>query len=292
MALLIVTRDAIHFFVAQMWPSCLKRGMSGGVGQYTAILLAGQRPGENDFAQALGYPAKALIEIEGEPMLGRVARALLAAPSVGRIVVLAQEPERLLRGKLQWMAEEEQIGMAVGAAGISASILAFAGGDAAPWPVLVVTADHALLTPEIVETFLAAIPDKDVAVAVVERRVVEAAYPETRRTWLKFSDGAYTGANLFALRTANARRALEIWSNVEKDRKKVRRLLGFFGPMLALRAFTRTISLKGALATAGHRAGLSAAAIPLPIAEAAIDVDKLEDLQLVERIILKRRGQK
>jgi GTP:adenosylcobinamide-phosphate guanylyltransferase len=256
-----------------------------GAGPWTAILLAGQRPGENDFAQGLGYAAKALIEVGGQPMLGRVATALLACPSVARIVVLAQQPETLLQGKLGWMAEEPRIAARPSADGISSSIMGIAGGEVAPWPALVVTADHALLTPEMVEHFLAAAPDWDVAVAVVERKVVEAAYPETRRTWLRFSDGAYTGANLFALRTATARKGLEIWSEVERDRKKVRRLLGHFGPLLAVRALTRTITLNGALAAAGRRTGLRAGAVPLPFAEAAIDVDKLEDLRLVERIL-------
>ena len=63
--------------------------------------------------------AKALIEIGGEPMLGRVARALLACPSVGRIVVLAQQPGDLLRGKLGWMADEPRIGTRASGDGIS-----------------------------------------------------------------------------------------------------------------------------------------------------------------------------
>jgi GTP:adenosylcobinamide-phosphate guanylyltransferase len=259
----------------------------GANGQWTAILLAGQRPGERDFAHDLGYPAKALIEIGGEPMLGRVAKALLASPSVARVLILAQAPGRLAIGKLGWIAAEPRILLAESEGGISRSILGVAGAEA-PWPVLVVTADHALLTSAMVEYFLGAEGDNDVTVGVVERKLVEAAYPETRRTWLKFSDGAYTGANLFAFRAARARKALEIWAVVEKDRKKAAKLLRYFGPMLALRALTRTISLNGALAKAGARAGLKARAIPLPFAEAAIDVDKLEDLRLVERILTQR----
>ena len=261
-----------------------------GTGQWTAIILAGQRPGEDDFANRLGVPAKALIEVGGEPMLGRVARTLLASPSIDRIVVLAQQPQALIEGALAWMAAEPRIALAGGADGISLGILAVVGSETAPWPVLVVTADHALLTPDMIERFLGGTGDSDAAVAVVERRVVEAAYPETRRTWLKFSDGAFTGANLFALRTAAARKALAIWSEVERDRKKARKLLRFFGPMLALRAFTRTISLEAAMRIAARRAGLSCKPVTLPIAEAAIDVDKPEDLRLAERIVSSRGG--
>lgn len=266
----------------------MSRARRGNGEAWTAIVLAGQRPGENAFAATHGVPSKALIPVGGEPMLGRVARALLAAPSVARILVLAQEPASLLAGNLDWLAREPRVAAAASGAGISTSILATAGTRAAPWPVLVVTADHALLTPEMVESFLARVGNVAATVGVVERRVVEAAYPDTRRTWLRFRGGQYSGANLFALRGASARKALSLWAEVEKDRKKALKLLWSFGPLLALRALTRTITFDDALAAAGRRAGLTVKALRLPFAEAAIDVDKEADLVLVERILAER----
>jgi CTP:molybdopterin cytidylyltransferase MocA len=251
---------------------------------WTSIILAGQRPGENDFAASNGVPAKALIPVAGEPMLGRVARTLLESPSIARIVVLAQAPGDLLEGALEWMKAEPRITTARSGEGISRSILAVAGTEAAPWPVLITTADHPLLTPPIVEEFLAGIGEADVAGAVVERRVVEASYPETRRTWFKFSDGGFSGANLFALRGPKSHSALSLWAGIEKDRKKAMRLLTYFGPLLALRAATRTISLDAALRSAGAKTGLDIRAVRLGTAEAAIDVDKQADLLLVESI--------
>jgi GTP:adenosylcobinamide-phosphate guanylyltransferase len=256
---------------------------------WTAIVLAGERPGENGFAAAHGVAAKALIRVAGEPMLGRVARTLLDCPSVGRILVLAQAPEALLTGELGWLGEEPRIAAARGGEGISASVAAVTADGAAPYPVLVTTADHALLTPEMVETFLAATAGADAAFAAVERKTVEKAGLETKRTWIKFSDGHFTGANLFALRTPAARRALDVWARVERDRKKALKLLLFFGPMIFLRAFTRTISLDAATRKAGRGAGMTLRAIRLPFAEAAIDVDKQEDLDLAERILAARQ---
>ena len=253
------------------------------MGEWTAILLAGERPGESGFARSCGVAAKALIPVAGEPMLARVARALLAAPSVGRVVVLAQEPDALLAQS--WMRDEPRIGTAASVAGIATSVAAVAGTPDAPYPVLLVTADHALLTAEMVETFLAGAAGADVAFAMVERRTVEAEWPETKRTWIKARGGQYSGANLFALASPKAEQALAFWSGVERDRKKVLRLLAFLGPLILLRALTRTITLDGAVATLGRRLGLAAKAVVLPYAEAAIDVDKPEDLELVERIL-------
>ncbi|HEX5182472.1 MAG TPA: nucleotidyltransferase family protein [Allosphingosinicella sp.] len=258
------------------------------MGGYMAILLAGERPGESGFAGSRRVSAKALIPIAGEPMLGRVARALLAAPSVARILVLTQAPEQLRSEAPSWLAEEPRIGWAASGDTIAASIRAVAGGAEAPWPLLVTTADHALLTPEIVEAFVAGSAGADVAFAMVERRIVEAAWPQTKRTWLKARGGQYSGANLFALANERAARALDLWAGIERDRKKAWRLLAFLGPSVLVGALTRTLTLQGAATRIGRRLGFGAKAVILPCAEAAIDVDKPEDLELVERILAGR----
>jgi hypothetical protein len=61
--------------------------------------------------------------------------------------------------------------------------------------------------------------------------------------------------------------------------------------MLAVRALTRTIGLADALARAGQRLGLSARLIAMPMAEAAIDVDKPADHALAETILARRSDQ-
>jgi GTP:adenosylcobinamide-phosphate guanylyltransferase len=154
--------------------------------------------------------------------------------------------------------------------------------------VLVTTADHALLTPAMVEEFTAAAGDADVAVGVVERRNLLGAYPGNRRTWLKFRGGAYSGANLFALTGDRARAALRLWATVEQDRKKGWKLVAAFGPLLLVRALTRSITLEAGLAAAGRRLGLAARAVVLSQPEAAIDVDKPADHALAERILTAR----
>ena len=249
------------------------------------MLLAGQRPGADPLAQAFGEQWKALIRIDGEAMLSRVAKTLLACPSVARVVVVAQQPEILFTGDCAWLANEPRIGTAISTSGIAVSVAALAGTDAAPWPVLVTTADHPLLTPAMVEAAIAGIGEADVGVGVVSSRTLLAAYPDNRRTWLKFAGGHWTGANLFALASEKAMPALLAWSEVERDRKKALKLIWHFGPSLALRAATRTITLAGALGKAGRKLGAKVIPIDLPFAEAGIDVDKPSDHALAEQII-------
>lgn len=260
----------------------------GAMGDWTAIVLAGQRPGENDFAAGYGLAAKALIPVDGEAMLSRVAKTLLASPSVGRVIVMAQDARALFTGDAAWLANEERVTTASAGEGISDSVEAVAGTDAAPWPVLVTTADHPLLRPEMVEAFIAGSAGADSTFAMVERKVVEQVHPDTKRTWIKFSDGHYTGANLFALLSEESRPGIQFWSRAERDRKKALRLLWFFGPAIFLRAFTRTVSLDGAAAMVARKLKLRLRVVKLPFPEAAIDVDKPADLELAERILKSR----
>jgi hypothetical protein len=125
---------------------------------------------------------------------------------------------------------------------------------------------------------------------MVERATILAAYPDNKRTWIKLRSGAWSGANLFALSSEAARKALTLWVNAEKDRKQLFKLFWHFGPLIALRAITRTISLEDGIAALGRRLGLNARAVALPFAEAAIDVDKLSDHQQVEQIFSKRKA--
>lgn len=258
------------------------------MGEWTAIILAGSRPDHDRFAAANGVTSKALIRVGGEPMVARVAQTLLECASIARVVILAQDAQALLQGEAGWLAAEPRVSLACGGDAITSSIAAVAGGDAAPYPVLITTADHALLRPEMVEAFIAGCEGAEVAFAMVERRVVERVHPGTKRTWVKFSNGHFSGANLFALLNGASDVALSSWGRVEGDRKKALKLLMFLGPAILLRALTRTISLEGAAAKVGRNAGLHLRAVVLPFPEAAIDVDKPQDLELAERILAAR----
>ena len=71
---------------------------------WTAVLLAGQRPGVPiRWPTHFGERWKAKVKVGGEAMLSRVARTLLACPSIDRVVVLAQDPAALFTGDCAWL---------------------------------------------------------------------------------------------------------------------------------------------------------------------------------------------
>lgn len=257
----------------------------------TALLLAGQRPGTDLLAAAFGTPLKALVPIDGEAMLSRVARTLVDHPAIDRVIVLAQDSAALTdHPDTRWLERHDKILFEPAGTSVSGAIVDALAAHPGGYPFFVTTADHPLLDAAIIDAFLrpALRAATDIAVGVVERRVLEAAYPGNPRTWLRFRGGAYSGANLFLLTTPAALGALNLWRGIEQQRKKGRAVIGAFGPFMLAGVALRLFTLHGALARAARRLGLTAAAVEIPMAEACIDVDKPADHALASEILASR----
>ena len=234
-----------------------------------ALVLAGSRGGVDPVAAHAVVPHKALIEVGGATLLARVAGALRGAGC--EPVACADHPAVL--------AEAMRLGVPVlpAAAGPSASVAAVLAELGAP--LLVTTVDHALLRAEWVRQFVAEAPgDADVAVLLARRGLVEAALPGTRRTWLRFADGDWSGCNLFLLRTPAAARAVALWREVEADRKRPWRIVRRLGPGMLLRYLLGRLTLEAAVARLGELAGVRAVVVASRDGLAAVDVDKPADL--------------
>ncbi|MFL6730555.1 MAG: NTP transferase domain-containing protein [Sphingomicrobium sp.] len=248
---------------------------------FSAVVLAGSRPGRDAFAESFGTDLKALIPVGGEPMVVRPVRALLASASVGKILVLSQAPDRIAAV----LPDDPRIECRPSKGTIAETMLGLLGDLDMSWPLLVTTADHALLEPATIDEFCGAAGGTDIAIGVVERANLLRRLPQTQRTWLRFRGGAYTGANLFALRSPEVRPAIELWRSVEQDRKKAWRMLSLLGPAVMLTVALRLVSLDEVLARLSGRLGLAVKAVQLSNALAGVDVDKPADHALAEAIL-------
>ncbi|AYJ88097.1 4-diphosphocytidyl-2C-methyl-D-erythritol synthase [Sphingomonas paeninsulae] len=241
----------------------------------TAVVLAGERPGGDALATSFGVAAKAMIPVSGVPMVARVVVALESHSDIARVVVVGGDVLASV-----W-AGAELAGRTIAE---TVSVLV----DRGQFPLLITTADHALLDAAMIESFIVGARGHDLAVGVVEQKVLLTAYPMSKRTWLRFRGGAYSGANLFWIGSAKVAPVLEIWAAIEQRRKRGRALLSAFGPIVLLGTALRLLTIQGALARIGKRFGLSAAAVVMPQAEACIDVDNVADHKLVEAILAAR----
>lgn len=247
----------------------------------TAVVLAGSRPGVDPFAQSYGTDLKALIPVGGKPMVVRPVEALLASPQVDRVRVLAQQADRI-RAVLP---SDPRVEVDASDDTIAATLESMCVDPATQWPILVTTADHALLTPEMVGDFLGKTQGSDIAIGLVTQDLLLKRLPQTKRTWLKFRGGAYSGANLFLLGSPKVRSTLQLWRSNEQNRKKAWRMLltlgltGFLGAILRLRTLQQTLD------RVGYKLGLTIKAVEMADPLAAVDVDKPADHELVTAIL-------
>ncbi|MBH1991897.1 MAG: nucleotidyltransferase family protein [Sphingomonadaceae bacterium] len=255
----------------------------------TAILLAGARPIPDPLAIAAGVPVKPLAPVAGEPMINRPARALLDHPAIGKVIILTQRPDVFAADPATaWLATHPRVRFETGGQGIASSLLALLERGDMPFPLLLTTADHVLLDGAMLDQFTGEAMGADIAVAMVERATLLARYPQSRRTWLKFRDGWWSGANIFWFGSAKARPVIALWQEVEQDRKKGWKILSAFGPLALLGALLRISTLRGGIARMGRRFGLTARLVAMAQPEACIDADKQADVDQIEAILASR----
>ncbi len=262
-------------------------------GGFTAVVLAGDRGAEDPLRLATGVKAKALIRIGGKIMVGRVVEALLASSHVNRIL-LCGPPAAVLESsrELKSYLKEPALEWLENDSGPSRSTAcAFAKIDAEE-PVLLTTADHALLTPEMVDFFCAEAARSDsgadIALGIADFNNLKKRYPESRRTTISCRDGTWCSCNLFAFLTPAGRRITETWQELERNRKKPQKLVGLCGFSTLAAYLLGRLTFDELLSRLAARLGCNAIAVRLPWPEAAIDVDKPADLDLVRRIVKER----
>lgn len=260
---------------------------------YAAVVLAADRTTNDAVASKAGVVCKAFAPVGGTPMIIRVLDALTASHMIQSTILcgppkafLPQCPEltkRIDNGQIVWVASENSPSRSAekGLAEVNEQTR-----------VLLTTADHALLTPEIVQYFLRASSeaDCDVTVGVTDHETIKAHFPNSKKTVIRLHDGNFCGCNLFTF-NFKGRALISFWRSAEDQRKRPWRLIAqVLGWRSVLSYLFEYLTLTQALNKISSKTGMRIQAIRLPFAEAGIDVDKVDDLLLVESFFDKQRG--
>jgi CTP:molybdopterin cytidylyltransferase MocA len=262
---------------------------------FTAVVLAGERPtsSADPLASAAGVVSKVLVPIAGVPVIERVldsiehfdtvTRRMLVGPTANTLAAAPQIGARIESGTWTWLAPTE---------GPAASATAAFDAVGTDGHIVLTTADHAFLTPEILDQFCRAAlaTGADFAVGLARRTEVAAAFPGSRRTGWRFSDDAYCGCNLFALLNPAGHSVTGFWKHVERERKRPWRLLRMLGAGFFLRYLAGRLSLKDALGELSRRTQCRVEPVLLSHPEAAVDVDSIDDWRLVNETWNRLRG--
>jgi len=250
-----------------------------------AVVTAGATPAEDDplAAYTHGKP-KALIPIGGKPMIAYVIEALAASRYIEHIIIVALDPGEATRlpAPVEHVPDAGDLLSNV-EAGIQYAVTRYPSLDA----VLLSSSDVPTITPPIVDAFIEEClqSDHDLYYSIVQRSVMEARFPASRRSYVHFREGDYAGGDILLIRPSLAVSNRDLWQRLSTARKSPLRQARMLGLWPLLRLVARRMSLAEAEKCACEAFAIRGRAVPFPHAEIGMDVDKPFQLAIVRSVL-------
>lgn len=257
----------------------------------TVLLLAGDRGPDDPLAVQASVAGKTLVPIAGQAMLTRVLNTLASWPRLGRVVLIAPDQPDYQRAVASSALDSKQLDWQTPKLSLSASVAAGLDCAGPSRPLLVLTADHPLIDTHWLEQLLTNDDEADLRIGLADYARVMARFPGSRRTRYRFSDRSICGTNLFVFQRPAADRLLETWRRIEHERKKPWKIIGLLGWVNLARYLAGRLSVDDAFRALSRSLGVVVEPVLVNDPLAAVDVDSLADLDLVNEVI-RLKGEK
>ncbi len=247
-----------------------------------ALIAAGGVPGPEDpmYAFTHGEP-RALVDVAGKPMIQWVLDALGSSRRCEQIVIVGLGDDAGLTCDKPLHYVPNQGGML---RNIIGGLYRIQQLDPAATHALYVSADIPTVTPEIVDWRIevAAGFTQDVDYLAIERSVMEARFPDSRRSYVRLRDAEVCGSDMNVLRIGLAGEE-EIWERFIAARKSLLRQAALIGFDTLFLLLTRRLTLKEGERRVKRRFNLTGRIHLSPYPELGMDVDKPFQLEIVRR---------
>jgi molybdopterin-guanine dinucleotide biosynthesis protein A len=251
-----------------------------------AIVTAGGIPLPEDplYSYTMGH-SKAMLDVAGRPMIQWVLDALCGAKQVDHIVIIGLTEKSGLTVTKPVAYIPNQGGML---ANIVAGIDRVKELNPKAEYVMLASSDIPALKPEMVDWLvdMAIQTQDDLYYGIVPRAVMEATFPNSKRTYTKLKDVELCGADI---NIAHVRMAgdeyHDLWERLIGNRKSPMRQAATVGFDNLLLLLFRRITLDDAVRRVGKRIGIKGRAIVWHYAEAGMDVDKPHQLELLREYL-------
>lgn len=253
-----------------------------------AVVMAGgiPQPDELLYPYTQGKP-KAMLDILGKPMVQWVLDALSGAQRVENIVLIGLTEDSGLTCEKPLTFLPNKITMIENILGGIRKIME---SNPSATRLLLVSSDIPGISSAMVDWEVEATLgwDVDLCYNVVTREVMEARYPGSRRTFTKLKGMDVCGGDLNVLRTSVALMNTEVWEKLIASRKNPVKQAAIMGFDTLLLMLFRAITLDEAVKKVTTRLHMTGKAIVCPYAEIAMDVDKPNQLELMQADLTKR----
>lgn len=254
----------------------------------SAVILTGGRDLHNPLLAGSGVNSKVLLPVYGKPMLVWLYDTLAKSSYKPPIFLSTQDPEieaLEFSGPRKIVSNEDKA--------VGSFFRALHEVDTDRW-VLLVSGDHVLLTPEMVDYFIRECLERDLVLgaAVVGRQTVNREYPNSKRTYFHAKGESYSGGNMYLVNKHLFIGNQKVMETIDNNRKKPWKSVFMLDPWTMLKILTRQLTMHQVADVASKLIGCKSGVVEMPFAECCMDVDKQSDLEIAEGILAKRAAAK
>ena len=255
-----------------------------------AIVTAGGIPlPEDPLYTYTNGDAKALVDIAGKPMVQWVLDALSEAETIENVIMIGLSPKSGVTCKkpMHYVSNQGRM-LANVVAGVRKSMEINPKTEY----VLVVSSDIPTITAEMVDWCVetAMQTQDELYYGIIPREVMEARFPESRRTFTKLKDVELCGDDMHVSHISMATEHLDLWEELIGNRKSPLKQAATIGFGTLFRVATRSIALDDLVATVCKRVGIKGRPIIWDRAEPGMDVDKPHQLEIIRADMESRAG--
>ena len=246
-----------------------------------AIVTAGGIPRPEDPLYTYSHgDSKALIDVAGKPMVQWVLDALGNAKRVDNVIIIGLSPKSGVTCKkpIYYVSNQGRM-LANIVAGVNKALELNKKNKY----VLIVSSDIPTVKADMVDWLIDTCMETkdDLYYGVCPRDVMEARFPDSKRTYTHLKDMDVCGADMNITHVRMATEHLDMWESLIGTRKSPLRQAGIIGLGTLFALFTRRLTLDDAVRRVCDRIGVNGRAIVWPHAEPCMDVDKPTQLELL-----------
>lgn len=255
-----------------------------------AIVTAGgiPQPGEPLYEHTRGA-SKALLDVAGKPMIQWVLDALQGAKTIERVVVIGLENDSGVSCKKLVGFLPNQGGMIEN---IRAGVNFVVDLNQAAEHVLLVSSDIPGITAPMVDWMVTTCEQTnlDAYYGVITRQVMEATFPNSRRSYIRLRDMEVCGSDMNMIRSSMVTSKDAIWEQLIASRKNAMKQAALIGYDTLLLLLLRWITLEDAIEKVTKRLHITGQAPVCPYAEVGMDVDKPHQLEIMRDYLARREN--
>jgi GTP:adenosylcobinamide-phosphate guanylyltransferase len=228
-----------------------------------------------------------MLDIAGKPMVQWVLDALSGSQTIERVVVVGLPGDGGVTCSKPVVFISNQGDMLENVRAGIQKVLELDGGAG---HVLAVSSDIPAITPEMVDWVVntAMQTDHDLYYNVITRQVMEARYPNSRRSFVKLKDVQVCGGDMNVIRALTVTANDGLWRRIVAARKNALKQAALVGFDTLILLLLHIITLEQGVRLASRRLKIAGRAVLCPYAEVGMDIDKPHQLEILRADLAKR----